>query len=147
MILSNIEFADKYYSLNPNFKAAFEFLKNLADDFTGDFNGEGFSGSVVMPDIKGKSIDDIVLEAHRDYLDIHYCLEGAEGFGYANTDSLTPTTEYDSKNDYLLLKGDFSPCTIHKGEFCIVFPEDAHAPVMASKGDKVLKKAIVKIKL
>ncbi len=147
MILSNIKYAEKYYSVNPNFKAAFDFLKVLDNDFTGSFIGEGFSVNVFMPDITEKSNDDIILEAHRDYLDIQYCIEGAETFGYANTETLTNITEYDTEKDIIFLKGDFTPVTINKGEFYIVFPEDAHAPAMASKGTVPLKRAVVKIKL
>ena len=85
-------------------------------------------------------------EAHRDFLDIHCVISGEEKFGYADIEKLSETKEYDAENDYLLLSGDADVVTLKKGDFCVVFPEDAHIPVMA-KGDGILKKAIVKIKM
>ena len=85
-----------------------------------------------------------MFEAHKDYLDIHYCIEGSEGIGYANIDTLTPETEYDSENDYLLLSGKVNKTVLNKGDFCVVFPEDAHIPAMHGNESEV-KKAVVKI--
>ena len=88
-----------------------------------------------------------LIEAHRDYLDIHYCISGSEGIGYADIDTLTPATEYNAEKDYQLLKGEMFKAILNPGDFCIVFPEDAHAPSMIGKGGTDLKKAVVKIKL
>ena len=52
---------------------------------------------------------------------------------------------YDETNDYELY--DDKPenfVTIHPGEFLIVYPEDAHAPLI---GEGKLRKAVVKIKI
>ncbi len=87
------------------------------------------------------------MEAHREYLDIHYVLCGEEGFGYADVSSLTPTTDYNSEKDYILLKGGMDKLLLKEGEFCIVFPEDAHLPGGFGRTTDKLKKAIVKIKL
>lgn len=49
--------------------------------------------------------------------------------------------------DYILLKGGMDKLLLKEGEFCIVFPEDAHLPGGFGRTTDKLKKAIVKIKL
>ena len=145
MIVANIKDAKRYFGINPNFENAFEYLKTLNQDCeTGTFEFEGFRGNICVldtPEVDGK-----LLEAHREYLDIHYVLKGSEAIGYAHIDTLKTDTEYNSQDDYLLLDGDMYKVYLKEGDFCIVFPEDAHAPVMRAFDDKV-KKAIVKIRI
>lgn len=145
MIIANIKDAKRYFSINPNFEKAFDFLKTLSKDSEkGTKEFDGFRCNVCVlntPESEGK-----LLEAHRDYLDIHYVIEGSEAIGYADIDKLEIDTEYNSKDDYLLLKGEMHNVYLNEGDFCIVFPEDAHAPAMRAFDDKV-KKAIVKIRI
>ncbi len=145
MIVANIKDAKRYFSINPNFEKAFEYLKTLTKDSEkGSKELDGFRCNVCVldtPEAEGK-----LLEAHRDYLDIHYVLEGSEAIGYAHIDTLETDTEYNSQDDYLLLKGKMSKVYLNEGDFCVVFPEDAHAPVLRAYNDNV-KKAIVKIRV
>ena len=46
MITGNIKYAEKYYSVNPNFKEAFEFLKTLDKDSAGGYEFDGFRGGI-----------------------------------------------------------------------------------------------------
>ncbi len=150
MITANIKNAERYFGVNPNFESAFNFLKTLnKDSASGDFEFENFSGGISVLQ-KSDTSDDggkRMLEAHRDYLDIHYVIEGCELMGYANADSLKAETEYNKEDDYLLLSGDMNKFVMHEGDFCIVFPEDAHLPGMCAKDSEHLKKAVIKIKL
>ena len=149
MIIGNIKDAERYFGVNPNFEKAFEYLKTLAKNSEkGPFEFDGFKGNVLMFDNLGKSSGDkeVVLESHRQYLDIHYVIEGSEAIGYADIDTLEVSTEYNGDDDYLLLKGDIYKVYLKEGDFCIVFPEDAHAPSMYAWDDS-LKKAVVKIRV
>ena len=143
MIVANIKDAKRYYGVNKSLKKAFEFLKTLTPNSeTVPFEGDGFkcNVSVVTPSASGET----KLEAHREYLDIHYCIDGFETIGYAHIDSLEAVADYDAENDYLLLTGDLSKVVLKKGDFCIAFPEDAHAPAMYDGSAENLKKAILK---
>jgi YhcH/YjgK/YiaL family protein len=91
--------------------------------------------------------DKTISEAHKKYIDIHYCISGSEGIGYNDVPRLTPTTEYDEENDYLLLSGEYQKVVLHEGDFCIVFPEDAHIPMMKGDADGMLLKAVAKVKI
>lgn len=151
MILANIKDADRYRALSPCFSAVFEFLKTLttesedgvvADDYKVNFSGKFIDTSDTNPDGSVKSF-----EAHRKYIDIHYCISGSEGIGYADVSTLKPTTEYDEENDYFLLTGSYQKVILRKGDFCIVFPEDAHIPMMVGDTGDSLMKAVAKVKL
>jgi len=149
MITGNIKDAKRYYSVNENFESAFKFLEKLDIDSTGEFEFEGFRGCISemeTSDLTKEGKEKTILEAHRKYLDIHFVIDGSEGIGYANIDTLKAETEYNEEEDYLLLTGRKDKIILQPGEFCVVFPEDAHTPGMCGIDNK-LKKAVVKIKL
>ena len=151
MIVANIKDAERYYAINPAFPAVFEFLKTLTESSAEGTVGENyrvnFSGKFADTSDKKTDGSEKSFEAHKDYIDIHYCISGSEGIGYADVSTLTPITEYDAENDYFLLSGDYQKVVLRKGDFCIVFPEDAHIPMMAgAEGGKVLK-AIGKVRV
>lgn len=151
MILANIKDFEKYCALNSNFKAVFDFLKTLTpysktgivgEDFRVNFSGQYCDVSDENADGTTKAF-----EAHKQYIDIHYCISGSEGIGYNDVSRLTPTTEYDEENDYFLLSGEYQKLVLREGDFCIVFPEDAHIPMMKGTSDEKLLKAVAKVKV
>lgn len=148
MIVGNIKDAKRYYSVNENFKTAFEFLGTLDSGASGSFEFPGFRVNIV--ESEGNDFDSLgaprVFEAHKDYLDIHFCILGAEGMGYSDINKLEVVKEYDKTGDYMLLRGGVNKLILGEGDFCIVFPEDAHIPAMTG-GNGIFKKAVVKIKL
>ncbi|MBO5102427.1 MAG: YhcH/YjgK/YiaL family protein [Clostridia bacterium] len=149
MIVANIKNAERYYSLNPLFKEIFDFLGTLNDDSVEGTQREGWRAGVSVCEKRDydESGELRPAEAHRAYIDIHYVISGSEGMGYADVDTLTPITEYDAEGDCLLLSGDVSVVTLCEGDFCIVFPEDAHVPALTTKHRDGLKKSVVKVKL
>ena len=151
MILANIKDAERYCTLNKSFPAVFEFLKTLntestegvvSDDYRVNFSGKYIETADKNPDGTEKSF-----EAHKKYIDIHYCISGSEGIGCADVSTLEPTTEYDEENDYFLLSGEYQKVILREGDFCIVFPEDAHIPMMCGFTGGKLLKAVAKVKL
>ena len=149
MIIANIKDAKRYESLCKEFAKAFEYLKTLNNDTpVGKFEGDGFRGSVAtfVTSDTAKDGTEKLIEAHRDYLDIHYVISGSECVGYSDIDKLTVEREYDAEGDYLLLRGEVNRLILSPGEFCIVFPEDAHIPGMIGNTPSFIK-AVVKIKL
>ena len=152
MIVANIKDCERYYCVNPHFPEAFEFLKKLLEGkCTEGISREGFR--IGVPKDYSECFDTNKdgskrqFEAHRDYLDIHFCIDGAESIIYKDVAKLTPVTEYDSENDYLMLDGEGDRITLRRGDFCIVFPEDAHIPQMSGDENKKVLKTVVKIKV
>ena len=151
MIVANIKDAKRYYGVLPEFKDIFEKLSALTPDSpTGGNEYDGFRIGVsegATYDVKPQDGTPREFEAHRKFLDIHYVIDGVECMGYADIDTLTPTTEYNDEKDYQMLSGHVNKIILNKGDFCVVFPEDAHLPQMIGDDDKWVKKAVVKMKV
>ena len=149
MIIGNKKDFLRYKKLNEAFGCAFSFLETLSEDSVNasiDENGVQGGISVIAKSNIFADGGPKCFEAHRKNIDIHYVLQGEERFGYAHIDTLCPTTEYNEESDYLLLAGEAAYFTLRPGDFCIVFPEDAHIPCLTCGDTETVKKVILKIR-
>lgn len=148
MILSSTESTlDKYTSLSPLLNEAFKFLLSSEfsnfEDGTIKINGDKLYCTVSTQ--KGKKKEDAKLEFHRNYIDIHFTIEGKDTIGWrATKDCKEIATSYDNEKDYGFYS-DTPDCwvTVKPGNFAIFFPEDAHAPLVYEEG--IIRKAVIKI--
>lgn len=62
-------------------------------------------------------------------------------------DSLKTVKDYDKDADYLLLDGDKNLLTLHEGDFCITFPQDAHIPAFRKIGEEQLQRVVAKVRV
>ena len=147
MIVDSLNNCALYESVHKDFKAVFEVLKKIA---VGEIDEK-----VVLDEgnvwVNAPSVANIidaprVFEAHRDFIDIHYIVSGAETFGYANVDRLETIKEYDAVDDYEVLDGKQEFLTLKAGDFCIVFPQDAHIPVCTKVGEEELVRLVAKVR-
>ena len=88
-------------------------------------------------------------EAHRKYADLQLILEGDEIIEYAHLSEMTHASAYDAKGDSILF--DCAPqnricLKMTPMRFAILFPEDAHKPLMALNSRKS-RKIIFKLPL
>ena len=137
MIYTTLSQSERIESLHPKFKELFDFVKNndLLNRETGriELDGDALFINNVNPQMM--KADEQVLEVHRQYIDVHLPLD----------DCINVKSNYDSKDDYALFSD--SPTnfvTVRPGEFLIVYPEDAHAPII---GEGKLRKLIAKVRL
>jgi len=86
-------------------------------------------------------------EAHRQFLDIQYIVEGEEVVGWANVDTLTPDGDFLTDKDIGFYKGDVNCIRITAGNCYVVFPEDAHMPGIHLDEPHVCTKMVVKLKV
>lgn len=87
-------------------------------------------------------------EAHRNYIDVMYLVEGTETIYVKNTGRLQNVLEeYDVQKDILIaqIDEDVIPVTLHAGDFAVFFPQDAHAPGCASGDVGTVKKIVGKV--
>lgn len=148
MIYSSLSQSERIESLHPKFKQVFDYIKSndLLHLELGriELDGDNLFINNVNPSLV--TADEQVLEAHKAYLDIHIPLDRNEIIGIISTEKCAKIKSgYDETNDYELY--DDKPenfVTIHPGEFLIVYPEDAHAPLI---GEGKIRKAVAKIKL
>ncbi|MDO4879868.1 MAG: YhcH/YjgK/YiaL family protein [Capnocytophaga sp.] len=148
MILSNLAYSERYYSLNPVFEKVFNFIKNKnwqnAELGKIELDGENIFITNAQPD--GLSKENQVLEYHKKYLDIHILLEGEETIGWKNLPDCTQEEKpFDSEADFGTYKDQPTAyITLKPNDFAIIYPEDAHAPII---GNGKIKKLVVKIKV
>ncbi len=143
MITGNINNCEKYYAMSDKITHVLKLLKTMEYEKNASNLTVIYSETVTSDE--DESGNKKIFEAHRRYIDIHYIFEGTEQFGYANINTLDPVTEYDEADDYILLDGEASRITLNRGDFVIVFPEDAHIPALKYKKSNSVKRAVVKV--
>lgn len=148
MIVSKLQNSQRMEGLHPLFKTLFDYVKthDLLHTKLGriEIEGDNLFINNVNPECvpSGKQ----VLELHRDYIDIHILLEGAERIGWKAIEDLTDEIKPYEKEGDCALYADI-PTTfvdLFPGQFMIVYPEDSHAPII---GDGKIRKLIAKVKL
>ena len=147
MVIAHLNDSERYASLHPLFKQLFDYVKSHdlsqvpAERITLD--GERLFINVADPTLKDP--ENQVLEVHRRYIDVHFPLTGEEIIGWSpmsvlTTESVNPFNEEDDYAIYAEQAQSYH--TIDPGEFAIVWPEDAHAPII---GKGTLRKLIAKV--
>jgi len=148
MILDNLDESEKYTKLHPLFEQAFAFLKqthfeNLPD---GKHEIAGQDLFVLISRNGTTEAEDPKLEVHRKYLDIHYAVNGSDEIGWKFLgDCKEPIDTFKIEDDYQLFRDkNYTSIIISENKFLIVYPGDAHSPLIRTKD---LFKAVLKIKL
>ncbi len=88
-----------------------------------------------------------VLEAHRRYVDIHFPLSGSEEVGWRNMQTVSvPSNEpFNEERDFAFYAQQADVYfTVQPGTFYVMFPEDAHAPII---GQGSLRKVVAKVRM
>jgi biofilm protein TabA len=146
MILDRIEMAHRYATLHADFAESFRFLadRRLADLPAGRHAIRGDRLYAVKSSATARRREDVVLEAHRRFIDIQFVLRGIEEMGWrSRLQCGTPSADYDAERDLeFFADRPSSWVTVKAGEFAVFFPEDAHAP-LAGSGEIV--KVVLKV--
>ena len=147
MILDSLKNAAQYYSLHPRFKTVFEYIASH-DLVTMECGRHDIDGDNIFVNIQELDLKDTKaarLELHRKYIDIQLLLDGPdEVFGWSEKpDCLKPEAEFDVEKDVQFFTDEPQVFyTMREGQFSILYPEDAHAPML---GTGKIKKMIFKI--
>lgn len=147
MIIDVIQNAKQYYNLNDNIKKGLEFIEKT--DFSkikdGKINIEGDKIYANLQTYMTKEENSAKYEAHKNYIDIQYLIDGEEKLAYANLEDFIATEYYDEKKDIIfgVAKGDF--VSAKQGNFLIFYPQDAHKPSIAINNPQNVRKVVVKI--
>ncbi len=146
MIFSTLAQSDRYAALHPLFPRAFEFIRNtnLSALAPGRYPILGEELFVIVENVSGRNREKAKLECHRKYIDIQLVLEGVDEMGWKPlSDCREPVDDYSAERDIRFFRDlPASWIATPPGTFCIFFPEDAHAPLVASGS---IRKAIFKI--
>ncbi len=148
MVLDSLKNSGKYFSLNPYFKQAFDYLavNDLSKSEPGKIILDGDNLYISVMEIEGKKPENAKMEAHKKYIDIQIVLEGVETMGWLPLDNCQEELEpYNEQKDIIFYKDKPTAyVVVNPGEFTIFFPEDGHAPAI---GNGPIKKAVIKIQI
>jgi YhcH/YjgK/YiaL family protein len=146
MIIDQLQRAERYFSLHPDFEKAFAFLrqKSIAELAVGKHEIEGERIYCTVSKGPGRKRSEAKLEAHRRYIDIQYIIQGTDEIGWKPTaDCQAIDQEYDPVKDILFFKDEpLKWGKVTPGSFALFFPRDAHAPLV-SAGE--IHKVVVKV--
>lgn len=148
MVVDKISNAALYYSISERIEKALKFLQGLNGGSIEDrveIDGDdvfAFPGAYTS-----RPHSESVWEAHKDFIDVQYIVDGNECIGYEYIKNLNVTQEYDEKTDALLLEGDGTMVKCGAGTFMILYPEDAHMPGVQDNEPCEMKKVIVKVRV
>ena len=148
MILDTLENAKRYYSLNPFFEKAFDYLQtaDLQAILPGTYSIDGDFLRAIYSDKMGMSAAESIqkFECHNKHIDIQYCVRGKESIGWKPRAScLAPKGEYNPTKDVLYFND--APDTffgLTDGQFAIFYPDDVHAPMI---GEDTIRKVVIKV--
>ena len=148
MIFDSLKNSARYYGISPRIKQAFELFATVdwtkAEAGVHELDGRTIYANVQQRGLKTK--EEAKLEVHDKYIDIQILLSGAdEAFGWADRSQLKqPKEAFNAEKDIqFFLDEPQTYYTLRPGQFTILFPEDAHAPMI---GEGQIKKIIVEVK-
>lgn len=154
MILDTFAHLDKYIALIPELtlvKTWIEAGKNgatppIEETPIGDSPLDGDKVFLRVSEASGKGESGARVEYHRQYIDVQIPLRGHDRIGYLPIENCSKELEPYKAGPDIGFYADKPEtyCDVKEGWFCILFPEDAHAP-LAFEGK--VKKAIVKIRV
>ena len=152
MILDKVENAARYEGVHAGIPTAVAAaLKLSADTYQkGRVDVDGDNIYLNCAEYDTHEREGALTEAHRAYLDVMVIVEGVETVYVKRTDALQNVTKpYDESIDALLADTDADTCAVRlvKGDFLVLFPEDAHAPGCHAGTPSHVKKAIGKVKI
>ena len=146
MILCPWKDLNRYADLLPGLEEAVALINSLQDWSVATYplsNGN----KVLIQQGTTKAAEAALGEAHREYLDIQYILEGQETVGWAPVENLTLEGEFDTAKDKGKYSGEYDYVLVKAGHCYVVFPEDGHKPGVHLDTPANFKKAVVKLKV
>lgn len=93
------------------------------------------------------SREQAIFESHKEYIDLHCCIEGEETIEWAPADSLRTKRDYDTQTDTALygIERRGKTLTLTSGDYAVFFPGEAHMPKLCGLKTTDIRKVVVKI--
>lgn len=148
MIYDTLNHLEQYQGLFPRLYRGLELLRttdfsSLAD---GPYEVEGKDLFFSLQSYESKPAN-LTPEAHRDYIDIQFLVEGTEKVGVAPLEDMLEEVEGRPDSDIWFYRGPVDEITLSGNRFAVFFPGDAHAPGIAPEKPASCRKCIVKVRL
>ncbi len=147
MIIDKLDNGQYYYGLGVKIQKALEYLNNtnLMELELGKYQIENDDIYAMVFEYDTKSIEGVLWEGHKRYIDIQYMVKGSEKMGYTNIENIKTTIEYDTSKDILFGTGVGDFITVKEGMFILFAPQDGHMPSISVEKPEKVKKVVVKV--
>jgi len=148
MVFDTFENWEQYAWPSERFTVGFEYLTSLAADTAdGRYAIDGDDVFCMVETYQTTPAEGHEFEAHRVYADIQCLLAGEESILWAPTPELSVSKPYVDDIEFYMLAPIGTEIVLSPGRFCVLFPQDAHAPCIAFKQPSEARKAVVKVRL
>ena len=149
MIIDKRENAKLYTGLSESIAKGLEIIqdKSLFEKEDGKYEIDGDNLFILVQRYTTKDKEEMLFEAHKNYIDIQAILEGEETIGYASADELEIVEPYKPDVFKCADPDVFTEVKLAAGTFAIFYPNDAHKPCYDYKGKSNVLKAVVKVKI
>lgn len=147
MIFGNIQNLKEYFFLEDGIFECFRYAKehDLKNFEKGSHEIDGKRLFVNIVEYETVEVRKRFWEAHKEYLDIHLVLDGAEQIDLNFVRNMD-VKDYVPGEDFLPMEGVKNGSVIlREGDFLICYPGDAHRTAVAVKEPEKIKKAIFKV--
>ncbi len=148
MIVDNIKNAGKYIKVCPALRAAFEVLGGMTEETQTGKHEIDARNFVNVFTYETEPREGAVFEDHRVYADIHFLISGEESIDVIDVEQTVLTADRYQSEDAALCQaeGGYSTLELHRGDFAVIFPGEAHRPGIATDKQREVKKAVAKIR-
>ena len=152
MILDTITNAKQYQGINEGIDRILEAVTAYTPDNypVGRITLDGMNLYMNLEEFETHSREEGLAEAHRNYIDVMYIVEGAETIYVKNVEKLQNVKkEYNPERDILQadIDQDVTAVRLVAGSFAVFFPQDAHAPGCHADAPGKVNKIVGKIRI
>lgn len=152
MILDTIDHAAQYRGLHPGIDRALEAVRAYTPENYpgGRVELDGGAVALNLNSYETGPAEGALTEAHRQYIDVMYMVEGVETIYVKPVEQLRNVTQpYDPAIDTLLAATDpdTTAVRLEAGSFIVLFPQDAHCPARCAGDPMKVKKIIGKVRI
>ena len=148
MVVDRIENSSIYAPLGARIARGLGFLERLVDTELSDESVE-IDGDAVFARVQRYTSvagEGRFYEAHRRYIDIQYIASGSETIRVTNLDGLDEQTLDAAERDVAFYRQAAGTDLILKpGDFAILYPHEAHLPMMPVDEPAEVRKVVVKV--
>lgn len=146
MIYDHIRNIALYKGISPALDAGLEFLISANKEMDNGVTLLNHGVKAIVSEYFTKVNSENGYEAHRQFIDIQFPVEGKERVKYCPLEYLMPTMKYNEENDYILFSEHSGvDLTIGEGYFLVLFPEDGHMPQLCVDKPEKIKKLTLKV--
>ncbi len=138
------------YSYVPGVEKVIKFLneKDIQSIEVGKYDLGDDCVVKVMEYVTHEEPDEVLLEAHRDYLDLQLIAKGQELFLTQAIELGTDAIEYNKAKDVEFFTTSYcNTLGLDESNFVIVFPNDLHVGNINADGECAVKKLVFKLKI